>query len=606
MEKQLFAPFHKKCRNISAEIARVIKSSGVPQQAVDFDILSYNTYIKKGADQKWKLIPLDNYDDIFVDKYLLNEQILITQEYNVAIHPTEKESDLKLNFGIASNESKSLLIATMKEGTIIPNREDIATDIFDAIQKKKNRMKFFIGICEDQLKNNIATFLEYYFKNNSTEGAPKIEVGRCLIPEKSVNDGVIAHYKRKEKEKNLVDGVNEGELIFEYRQAKRGMAGRDCLGNFIEAKEPIIKYEDKLRFDENTIRVEQEEDHELYYALKSGFVERDDGGMFKISNDLGVEAATFKGTGSIKPGEEKEVNLKIKESHHSKDAISTGVNIDVTKLEVEGTVGRNTKVNAEEVNVGTQTHRNSQIQAKDNATIHLHRGNLKTKNAKIEILETGIIEAETVEIGKVIGGEIYAREVTIEVLHSNARITASDKIEIKFIEGEGNKLIIDPSKVPSLHEKQDSLNDEYKKLKPKLKIMQTKYMSKSQSFQSKAGLMKKLQDKLKEDKKFKRQSDVNDLMKMKQFQQSAKEVAALKEEFETADKHYKEIEEELHKINDAIFHAQVIHHSTWNGTNEVKFVDHEQDEEYRVAPKTSQKTVKLEKLGDGLGKIIIE
>ena len=184
-----------------------------------------------------------------------------------------------------------------------------------------------------------------------------------------------------------------------------------------------------------------------FYATQSGYVKRQNG-IFSISHELRLKGASFKDTGSIETGSDKEIHVKINHEDDSKDAVGSGVNIDVQTLDVKGTIGSNTKIQACDVTIGAQTHKRSQIEVQENATIHLHRGDLKAKNATIEILEAGKIEAQTVRITKMMGGEIIADHVIIDTLYSNANITALKSITIQSIVGDGNNLIINPKSNP--------------------------------------------------------------------------------------------------------------------------------------------------------------
>ena len=81
------------------------------------------------------------------------------------------------------------------------------------------------------------------------------------------------------------------------------------------------------------------------------------------------------------------------------------------------------------------------------ANIKLHRGRLKAKTARIEILETGSVIAEEVHVNKMLGGEIIAHRVSVDELISNATITALESIKILNIFGTNNHLIIDAKKI---------------------------------------------------------------------------------------------------------------------------------------------------------------
>ena len=79
------------------------------------------------------------------------------------------------------------------------------------------------------------------------------------------------------------------------------------------------------------------------------------------------------------------------------------------------------------------------------ANSELQGGDLRAKEANIDVLEGGTIEGDIVRIKKMLGGEIIARKVYIETLFAHGKIIAFESIEVDNIEGEGNTLSIDPA-----------------------------------------------------------------------------------------------------------------------------------------------------------------
>lgn len=126
-----------------------------------------------------------------------------------------------------------------------------------------------------------------------------------------------------------------------------------------------------------------------------------------------------------------------------------------------------------ELKIDAQTHKKSEIHVSETANVHLHRGNLKAKDAHINILESGKVEADTIHIQKMMGGEIIGRVIHIDTLYSNARIIALESITIQKIEGDGNNLIIDAHAIASYHKQIVDLEAEAKAKTTEL-VLETK------------------------------------------------------------------------------------------------------------------------------------
>ncbi|OYZ56656.1 MAG: hypothetical protein B7Y17_06765, partial [Sulfuricurvum sp. 24-42-5] len=354
-------------------------------------------------------------------------------------------------FSIAFNKYRTKIVAVIDPASTLPLKKGIQEYLKETIYRKKLRNGYLVGITDQTLDQEIKALLLKIQKEGPLKEPYRLPIATFYSPTLPVNDNIILHYKKIQRENNLVDGVAVDDLIFEYIFAINGIDGRSCTGEHIHVGEPLIRYGHAIGIDSQTMRAEEDHHSIRFYATKSGFVERKNG-LFTISQDLHLKSASFKSTGSLEAGSEKEINIKIGAGEEGDDAVGSGVNIDVQTLDVKGTVGSNTKIQACEVTIGAQTHKKSLIEVEENATIHLHRGNLKAKNATINVLEAGTVEAQTVYVKNMSGGEIIAQRVIIDVLYSNAKITALESIEIKSIEGNGNELIINPRAIPSYYD----------------------------------------------------------------------------------------------------------------------------------------------------------
>lgn len=587
-----------------ADLLQSAKSWDIPVDNIDFDLLSYETYFKGTIDEDWQNLR----DCILLERTTENEVrskiFLIQQEYQIRIREYQPHPYLDLRFSLATDKYKSKVVANIEPSSRIPLKKGIQEWLKEAIKAKMLRHGFLIGLYDGNLDREINRLLLKIQKEGPITSLYKLPIGEFFPPVLPIDDTIILHFKKNKETKSFIDGVQPGELIFEYIFPKHGRDGRGCDGSFIEVPEPKVKYASYIVINEETIYSEEDASSIRFYASVSGFVERKKG-VFTVSQELHIESASFKKTGSIETGLEKEISLKIKRKESNEDSIGSGVTIDVQKLDVSGTVGGNAKIQACEVNIGAQTHRNSQINVTDVANIHLHRGNLKAKEANIDIVETGKIEADVVRIKKMVGGEIIAREIYIDTLYSNARITALESITIGTLEGEGNKLIIDPHSIESYHDKIFALEVDIRDKISRIQMESKEFASRQLSFKEKNSRIKQIQQRIVATQKSGTEPMKADIVRLQQYKIEAETLKQLHENIKRSEEHLIAMKEELSKLYEADLHAVVTHHGIYNGKNRIVFIDPKTRQEYGITPEGKVTLIRLRQEGDEK-KILLE
>lgn len=600
----MITPTIQTSTNVMADLLQSAKSWDVPVDNIDFDLLSYETYFNGTIDEDWQNLR----DCILLERTTENEIrskiFLIRQEYQIRIREYQPHPYLDLRFSLATDKYKSKVVANIEPSSKIPLKKGIQEWLKEAIKAKMLRHGFLIGLYDGNLDREINRLLLKIQKEGPITSLYKLPIGEFLPPVLPIDDTIILHFKKNKESKSFINGVQPGELIFEYIFPKHGRDGRGCDGSFIEIPEPKVKYASYIVINEETIYSEEDASSIRFYASVSGFVERKKG-VFTVSQELHIESASFKKTGSIETGLEKEISLKIKRNESSEDSIGSGVTIDVQKLDVSGTVGGNAKIQACEVNIGAQTHRNSQINVTDVANIHLHRGNLKAKEANIDIVETGKIEADVVRIKKMVGGEIIAREIYIDILYSNARITALESITIGTIEGEGNKLIIDPHSIESYHDKIFALEVDIRDKISRIQMESKEFASRQLSFKEKNSRIKQIQQRIVATQKSGAEPIKADLVRLQQYKIEAETLKQLHENIKRSEEHLITMKEELSKLYEADLHAVVTHHGIYNGKNRIVFIDPKTRQEYGITPEGKVTLIRLRQEGDEK-KILLE
>lgn len=592
-----FIPFIITSTDVTGDLLKAAADQKVAADEIDFDLLSYETYYKGVVDEEWQLLQGNDLYSITTEIEIRSDIFLLRQEYHIRIRPFQPHPFLDLRLAIATDKTKSKVVSIIDPTSVIPLKKGVQEWIKEALIRKQLRHGLMIGIWATDLDREINRLLVKTQKEGPLKQPYRLPTAESAAPIPPTNDTVLLHYKKIQRTNNLVDGVQPDDLILEYVFPKYGRDGRNCCGEFISVPEPVIKYATAIVINDKTIRAEEDEESIRFYAAVSGFVRRIQG-IFTISQELQIESASFKHTGSIEAGMDKDIHLTINQKEHSKDAVGTGVTIDVQKLDISGTVGNNAKIKACEVTIGAQTHKKSQINVTENATVHLHRGNLKAKVATIEILEAGRVEAETVHVRKMVGGEIITHRVTIGTLYSNAKITALEWIEIEHIEGDGNNLIIDPHAIASYHEKITALETRIRSKISALHDQSKQFIADQLSFKERNARIKQFQQRVIDAKKSGNEPMKADIIRIQQYRAEAEKLKEIAEELRFQEEAIHAAQIKLEQLYDADLHAKITHHGIYNGHTRILFVDPKTRQEYSTTPNGKVSHVILRKEGD--------
>jgi hypothetical protein len=587
-----FVPVTLLSTNIMLDLKKTAIEQRIPVEKLDFDLLSYETSFKGSVDDEWQLLTQDDLLSQTTELEVRSPHFLLSQEYQIHIRLQEPHPYLDLRFTIATDKTKSKVIAIIDPASTIPLKKGVQEWIKEAIIRKQLRNGLLIGLYDQNLEKEITRLLIKIQKEGPLNLLYRLPIGDFFPPIPPIHDKVIFHYKEMNKGNSLIEGVHPGDLILEYILPKYGRDGRACTGDHIAVPDPITKYATYIVIDPETIKSEQDEESIRFYAHVSGFVERKNG-IFFISQELQIESASFKRTGSIETGLDKDVSLKINKNVSSEDSIGMGINIDVQKLDVSGTVGGNAKIQACELNIGAQTHKNSQINVSEIANIHLHRGNLKAKEANINILEAGKVEADIIRIKKMVGGEIIAREIHIETLYSNARVIALESITIENIEGEGNNLIIDPHAIESYHQKMSDLEILIRDKNSRIQTQSKEFITRKLAFKEKFSRIDQIQERIRTKQKSGELPAKADMVRMQQYKIEAEALQKNLEQVKELEDSVQSAQEELDKLYEADLHAVIIHNGIYNGHNRVIFMDPKTRKETAISPEGKVTSISL-------------
>jgi len=357
------------------------------------------------------------------------------------------------------------------------------------------------------------------------------------------------------------------ELLIEYIKPKKGESGRNCRGEYITPKEPIIKYEPTFTTGEKITVLNTPTSIE-YRAAAGGYVTLE-GGTYDIHSEVEISEISFKTTGSIETQLDADVSINVKEKDSMKDAIGQGMEVTVNVINIEGSVGPNAKVTAKKATVEGQVHQSAIIRA-DELTINVHKGTAYGKDVHIARLEHGIVEAERVTISQATGGKIRAREIIIDLLGSHVKLTASHLIEIKKIQGGENQLRIDPmidESEENLHEHADQIAH----VRNSIRSIKKELDGYEQTWLENGPVIEDLKRKLAYYKANGIKLPVAFVEKYQQHQLFKGKLDSLRRELRSKEDQHAWLTERHTALQSEIFEARIINHDLWRNHNEIVF-----------------------------------
>lgn len=593
----VFPSVTKTSTNVKDDLRLAAKFYKADPHDIDFDLLSYETYCKRGNDADWSPLREDNLLAQITQEELYSSEFLLRQEYQIKIHPFVPHQYLDLRFSVAMSKAKGTVTALIDPASTIPLKKGVQEWIKEAINRKKLRLGLLIGMTDPELDEEIKRFLAILQKQGPLTAPYPLKIAVFFPEIPVVNDAIILHYKEQNKNKSMIEGVEPGTLLLEYVFAKYGRNGRGYDGAPIVVPEPIIKYAGLIKIDEATIEAKQDDKSICYYSKISGYVKQEKG-FFSVAHELNLESVSMKETGSIEVGIDKEVSLEVNQKLFSEDAVGMGVRIDVQKVDISGTVGENTKIKAEELSIGAQTHRKASMEVTENAKIQLHRGDLRAKEASIDVLEGGRVEADVVRVNKMLGGEIVAREVYVDLLYSHGRITAQELIEINHIEGEGSTLTIDPFSIAAYHDKIAQTQTDIADKETLIREHAAQLKNQEQVYKARSGRIKQFQQRVLKAKHDGQEPMKADMVRLKQYQIEGFNLKESASKLREEEEYLNALNNKLAKLYEADLHGAVINNGSYNGQNRVVFIDPKTRQEYAVLPKGEAKRITLEVHGE--------
>ena len=598
--------------NVAKELMRIAKSNDVHVGTLDFTLLEVQTLTRKNdgkSETDFEEITLEDLHDIDENSFL-DEKFEIKQIYEVEVYSKE-ESDPYKNFHLAvgANATKCKIYLSIKAGSVVDYNPSFDKDLLKMITKAKIRAGILVYVFDEMMDSVISKISAHVRIEEHAEYTENttILIAEGFEPTPTIDDNLLLHFEKKEEvgENDKVDHAARGfihnvykdELLIEYVKPQKGKPGRDCRGHFLAPKEPVVSHEPQFNVDDSINVVDTPERIE-YRSKENGYISFEDN-KYTIKTDVDVGEISFRTTGSIASGLDSDVSISVKETDSFKDAIGTGMHVEVSEINIEGNVGPKAVVSANKATIGGQTHKSSEVSAEE-LNINVHKGKAKGSNIKVTRLEHGIINGEIVNVAQAIGGVINAKEITIGICSSYVKATASRRIVIEKLQGSENVFTIDPllqDAADEFHENEEQVI----KLKADLKALDKELEQYTQLVHKNTNAFNDVKKRLIHYKKNGVKMPESFVKQYRQFQKMSEHLTSLQADSKAKKDQLTLLTTRTASFQDNIFDARIINKDHWVGHNQlkVKLVDPPVEVSFNPPEGCPDKTFALVELDEG-------
>lgn len=582
--------------NIYDDLKNTALSAKKDPKNFDFNIINISTKYTKDGKEAIVVNDMSIFDD---DNFFGYEKLDIKQKYSVQYYEvsTQKQAVMP-QITIGTNRSFTKIIAKVHANKLVRYSDSFADDLTNEIYKKLAKHRLLLGVRNTSMIkaiNKISSIVRVY---NSLNEDFQFDVAVGIKPIASADDAMLFHYKEKHSEdetRKYLQTVAKDEIIIEYLKAKKGMAGRNLKGELIPVQEPKETNKQELQIGEN-IEIKEDASSIKYIAKVAGYVS-EEGGKYDVKEELDVNEATIKTTGSIEAGLDSDVVINIREQDTFKDAVGADIKIETSVINIKGNVAQGAKIIARDVTIGGQTHAKSYVKA-DEAKIYVLLGTLECENADIERFEGGYVKAKKVHIKSAVGGRIIAEEVFIDNLFSNSHITAAKLVQIETLKGANNKIIIDVKSMTGYEEKISAYEDEKNEISQEILELRRELGQKKAIIEINNQSINSIKRRIREFNQMGSEAPSSFIEKLKDFQALVYEYNQLLKTYRASKVRMEKISEHIKEMQDVIFNSKVINKSRWKELNEIRFklIDPRQDVVHNTRKNELSKLMMLHKI----------
>jgi len=467
----LIQPINILTENVARELRSTASKYAMSTSQLYIELNTTKTYALKDGEDSQEIFgnDLTKYKN---EEYLEDSQLNFTQEYDITIHALDDRYPFKnMICEIVFEKDETLAYLIIKKGSQLRYYDGLYHDFLNYITELKLRSNILLYLFDVDYKSSIKGFVDVIqkIKKITFNEDKKILVAQGLEAIESIKADIsmlIEENNRvgKEDEEGKVDYSNrgfllscvEGEQLFEFIKPQQGQNGRTCKGKIIQVEEVNLHANPTFTVEDG-IEVEDSFENIKYFSNKSGYLVKK-GNKYDVANSIDIDEISFKTTGTINSDLDSEISINVVKQDPLEDAIEEGMHVKVQTLSVKGSIGPNTQIEARDILIDGQTHKDSFIQC-HNAQIGQHRGVIEGRRVEVNTLEGGEIIADIAIVKNALRGVIKAKRIQISSLGSHVTMEASESITIEMIKGEENKFILDTN-IKGAFDKNESEIDE--------------------------------------------------------------------------------------------------------------------------------------------------
>ncbi len=574
-EEQTATPFEKTTittQNLSQDLSELAKKHNISVKTLDFKILSYKTFFKLKNDAKFQEITELNRAEILKKENLRDSDMSLYQELKIEVFQKTAASRFPISMAIGGNKAMTRIQAKIKPQEELDYFEGLEGEILAELDRKKVKSGLLVGCMDESMKEGVHKIVSAIRVNNAIIDPILFDICKGYDVIHPGGEEIIYHYRLNQDgeldEHSTMKGVKAGDLVLEVVKQQEGANGRNCKGEIIGLNNVELSSEITPVNVNEDFEVQENEDRALYIAKKDGYVFEEKEHAFAIKDEYTIDAVSLKTTGSINVGQDKDIKIKVKSQDNISDAVGAGMKIDTSEITIAGNVANSAEILANKVEVQGQTHQSAKIIA-DTIKLNIHKGYAEGNEVNVEVLEGGKIVADIVRVKQLFGGEIEAKEIYIEKVLSNAKVSASHHIEINEIEGTGNVFVIDASVQRGYHEKNESIVAKIAEITGDVKKLSKEVKRCRDKIEQEQNNITEINVKVRELKAAGVKPPAALFLKLKDHQARIKKHNSLLKELKDAKIQKTSLQEDLTELNASVYEAQVINRSIWKEFNEV-------------------------------------
>ena len=456
-----------KTKHVKEALERYATDNLIPLSECDFRLNKVETLLKNSRNKEFEHYTQERLQEYLDKDRIINEHVEFSQIYTLtAMHQETQELDLlySIDFGRYATHPKLILSPDSK----IPYKLYKPVEMLKLLYREFNKIKVYneilIQLFDDSMKKTLKSFVKYLYAGKFTKKV-KIPLFDGIEPIIARESRLIFWFKEKEND-GIVTEVDKDEILVEYKKPLYGKNGLNAHGKNIDSLYAQHNDDAHIEIDPNSIRIEENKNTKRYISINRGYVHFDG---VKLSVDNRLRLNEVSRNKHIINSEDEENNIDVIVAQHdvTKDSIGEGVELVSEYIHVEGFVGAHSRLEALDLDIKGATHQDSKQYAKF-AKINRHKGTLRCHEAKIGLLEGGVVHATKVDVESSLGGQIYAQDVVIGHAKNNLKVYASNSITVRLVSGEDNLFKISYKDIPVLKSKIAFIQEELEDLKYRL------------------------------------------------------------------------------------------------------------------------------------------